>query len=334
MKIQNQILVMLAVFKSMMVAMVVSTGSASIHAQAPGKKTLCVGPIVSIGAIKTKAERIGKSLELQQVIQTLDSTLVDQINSTRKFDVVSRKEALKSIMAEQDFGQSGNVDPASAAKIMQLAGAQFIVMTTITDFVYGQDRIDFEGIGVSAKRESVRVNCGIQIYDTTTGKLLESARFRGSDILTKGKQLAVGGGETLTRITDKLAADIMNRVVNVIYPAKVVAKLGTQITINRGDGTGIAVGQTWGVYALGEAIIDPDTGEVLGQNEAEVGLIKIVRLTPRLSYGKALEDNGISRGAIVRLKSDKKPSVRNQAKGGPNSLPKEGGLIDSITNDF
>ena len=303
--------------------------SSDAIAQAKGKKTLCVGPIVSISAIKTKAKQIGKSLELDQIIQTLDTTLVDQLNSTRKFDVVARKAALKSIMAEQDFGQSGNVDPASAAKIMQLAGAQFMVMTTITDFSYGQNNVQFKGIGISAKQESVRVNCSIQIFDTTTGKLLESSRFRGTDTLTKGRQALNGGGETLTRITDRLAADIMNRVVDVIYPAKVVAKLGSQVTINRGDGTGISVGQTWGVYALGEAITDPDTGEILGQNEAEVGLIKIVRLTPKLSYAEATEDNGISRGAIVRLKNNKKQS--NPAL---NNTPPKEGLIDSVKDDF
>lgn len=332
MKIKKQILTV-PVVKTLLVAIIVNM-CANGDALAAGKKTLCVGPIISIGAIKTKTERIGKTLELQQVIQTLDSTLVDQLNSTRKFDVVARKAAMKSIMDEQDFGQSGNIDPASAAKIMQLAGAEYMIMTTITDFVYGQDKVKFDGIGVSANRESVRVNCSVQIYDTTTGKLLESARFRGSDVLANGRQLAVGGGETLTRITDRLAADIMNRVVDVLYPAKVVAKLGTQITINRGDGTGIAIGQTWGVYALGEAITDPDTGEVLGQNEAEVGLIKIVRLTPKLSYAEALEDNGISRGAIVRLKSKNKPAVGSQVGEVTDTRPNKDGLIDSIKNDF
>ena len=152
------------------------------------KKTLCVGPIVAIDSIKIKAARAGKALELDQVIQTLDSTLVDQLNGTRKFDVVARKAALRPLMDEQDFGDSGNVDPATAAKIMKLAGAQYMLMTTVTDFVYGTENLKFEGIGVEAKRETVRVSCSVQIYDTTTGKLLESARFRGSDVLAKGNQ--------------------------------------------------------------------------------------------------------------------------------------------------
>ena len=94
------------------------------------KKTLCVGPIVSIPALKGKAVRAGKALELEQVIQTLDSTLVDELNGTRKFDVVTRKAALEAIMEEQDLGGSGNIDPVTAAKIMKVAGAQYMLMTT------------------------------------------------------------------------------------------------------------------------------------------------------------------------------------------------------------
>jgi curli biogenesis system outer membrane secretion channel CsgG len=320
------------VFSVIVIAMLASQ-SFGQQTSSPGKKSICVGPIVAIEAITTKAKDGGRDRDLRQVIQSLDTTLLDQINGSRKFDVVARKAALKSILEEQDFGASGNVDPSSAAKIMQLAGAQFIVMTTITDFAFGQDNVNFNSIGVSANRESVRVNCSIQIYDTTSGKLLESARFRGTDVLVKGNS-PVAAGETLTRITDKLSADILNRIVDVIYPAKVVAKLGNQITINRGDGTGIAIGQTWGVYALGEPITDPDTGEVLGQNEAEVGLIKINRITPRLSYGEAFEDNGISKGAILRLKKSANKNSDNTQGARGGTKEKQGGLINSIKNDF
>ncbi len=59
---------------------------------------------------------------LEQVIQTLDSTLVDELNGTRKFDVVTRKAALEAIMEEQDLGGSGNIDPVTAAKIMKWQG--------------------------------------------------------------------------------------------------------------------------------------------------------------------------------------------------------------------
>ena len=150
----------------------------------------------------------------------------------------------------------------------------------------------------------------------------------GTDLLAQGRQAAVAGGETLTRITDRLAADIMNKVINVIYPARVVAILGDQITINRGEGTNIAVGQSWGVYAQGKALKDPDTGEDLGHNEAQVGLVTINRVLAKKSFADAVENNGIEVLAIVRLKAAPKPKPEADKPAAKDSL------IDRLKDDF
>jgi hypothetical protein len=274
------------------------------NTQIPEKKRLCIGPIIAIKSATEKALKGGRGDTLQQTLETLDTTLIDQANSSRKFDIVARKDALKSLLNEQDFGASGNIDPATAAQAFKLAGAQYLMLTTITDFVMGKEALTFDGIGATANREAVRVNCSIQIYDTTTGKLIESARFRGEDASVSRDGSVTADGATLTKITDRLAADIITRLVDVIYPAKVAAKLGTQITINRGEGAGVKLGQVWTVFALGDEITDPDTGEKLGRNEAEIGTITITRVTPKLSYGEVSEDNGIAVGNIVRPKQE------------------------------
>jgi curli biogenesis system outer membrane secretion channel CsgG len=297
---------------------------------APEKKRLCIGPIVAIKSAAQKALKAGQSDTLQQTIETLDTTLIDQANSSRKFDVVARKDALKSLLNEQDFGASGNIDPATAAQAFKLAGAQYLMLTTITDFVMGKEALTFDGIGATANREAVRVNCSIQIYDTTTGKLIESARFRGEDANVSRDSSATADGVSLTKITDRLAADILTRLIDVIYPAKVAAKLGTQITINRGEGAGVKLGQVWTVFALGDEITDPDTGEKLGRNEAEIGTITITRVTPKLSYGEVSEDNGIAVGNIVRPKQEA-PEAPTPATVQP---PPTKSLSEKVNNDF
>ena len=266
----------------------------------PSKKRLCIGPVVSINSVMQKAKKADQWDTLQQVLETLDTTLVDQVNASRKFDVVARKAALQSLIEEQEFGASGNIDPSTAAQALMLVGAEYLVITTVTDFVMGTETLKFEGIGTAANREAVRINCSIQIYDSTTGKLIESARFRGQQSSTSRDGSPTAVGVTLSKITDSVAENIVNRIIDVIYPAKVVAVLGSQVTINRGEGTGVAIGQNWSVFGLGDEIIDPDTGEKLGGNEAEVGQFKIVRVTAKLSYGESIEDNGIAVGNITR----------------------------------
>ena len=293
----------------------------------PSKKRLAVGPIIAIKAIEQKALKANQADALHQALETLDTTLIDQINASRKFEVVARKDALKSIQQEQDFGASGFVDQSTAAEMMKISGAQYLVLTTITDFAIGSESVKFEGIGVAAKRESVRISCSIQIYDATTGKLLESAKFRGQESNSAREGSPTADGATLTKITDSLSANILNRIVDVIYPAKVAAKLGTQITINRGEGAGVSLGQLWSVYALGDQIVDPDTGEKLGGNEAEVGQFKITRITAKLSYGDALEDNGITVGNITRPKQVEAPV-------NPTTKPQTKSLAEKAKDDF
>jgi len=63
----------------------------------------------------------------------------------------------------------------------------------------------------------------------------------------------------LVAIAREMASKIANRVTDVIFPPKVLSKRDKQITINRGDGTDITVGQIWNAFAIGEELIDPDT---------------------------------------------------------------------------
>ena len=75
------------------------------------------------------------------------------------------------------------------------------------------------------------------------------------------------------------------------------------MTINRNDTSGIKVGQVWEVFTLGGELVDPDTGDKT-REEIYVGKVKISRVTPQNSQADILEDTGIDRLAIVRLKDD------------------------------
>ena len=47
------------------------------------------------------------------------------------------------------------------------------------------------------------------------------------------------------------------------------------VSVNRGESAGIRQGEWYDVFAMGEDMVDPDTGEVLGSTETKVGRIKI-----------------------------------------------------------
>ena len=136
---------------------------------------------------------------------------------------------------------------------------------------------EFKEIGKKATRRQVRLSVVAKIYDTTTGKLLEAPNLQldNSDFVRNPEFLVGEKGSSLTEkalqeLARQMAEKVAARVVDVLLPAKVLAARDGQVTLNRGDGTGIAVGQNWAVFAQGEALVDPDTGENLDRKSTRL----------------------------------------------------------------
>jgi len=276
---------------------------ASLWAQ---KETIGVTDVKPTQAILQNVDRAGKRISLDRVLQSMNGQLIDRMNATRKFQVVARND-LDEILKEQDFASSGNVDPndKSAAQQFKIAGVKYLVVTTVDDFQDYNEVATFQGTGRSATKRVVRLSCVGKIYDSTTGKLLESTNFQISNKdVSENKTYSVRDGnlneDLLVAIVREMSGKIANRVADVIFPPKVLSKRGKQITINRGDGTDIAVGQIWNVFALGEELIDPDTGESLGREEILIGKVKIIGVLPKTSTAEIIEDLGIDKAAVLR----------------------------------
>ena len=257
--------------------------------------------------VKTDSVVLDTKQELNRIIESLDSQLIDRVNATRKFDVLSRSD-LADVVKEQDLGASGNVDSKTAAKAGQLAGAKYLLVATVDDFQDYYEKAVFEGTGRSATKRVFRFSIVGKIYDSSTGKLLESANFQtGNDEfkqIQQDRSYSVNNGllsdEMMVAISRSMAEKIANHVVDVIYPAKVLIKRDNMVTINRGEGGGVAEGDLFNVFALGEEMIDPDTKESLGHEEVKVGQVKISQVNPKTSMATILEDTGIDKGAVLR----------------------------------
>jgi curli biogenesis system outer membrane secretion channel CsgG len=273
---------------------------------AQDKATLGILDIKPTPAL-TSAIKPDQKGEMDRIIQSLDGQLIDRINATRKFDIVSRSD-LNEVLKEQGLGDSGNVDPTTAPKIGKLLGAKFILTATVDDFQDYVEKATFEGTGRSATKRVFRFSIVAKIYDSTSGKLLGTANFQtGNDEfkqIQEERNYSVKNGELsdemMVAIARSMAQKIAIHVADVIFPIRVLIKDDGGVTINRGEGGGVAVGDTFNVFALGKQLVDPDTGEVLGNEEVNVGKVQITEVDPKFSKAKILEDTGIDKGAILR----------------------------------
>ncbi|WP_347273098.1 CsgG/HfaB family protein [Candidatus Kuenenia sp.] len=270
-------------------------------------ETIGIATVRPTQAIIDGANRSGSRLSLDRVIQSMNGQLADRINATRKFQIVARND-LDDIVKEQEFAHSGNVsaDDRTAAKQFKISGIKYLLVATIDDFQDYNELATFKKTERTATKRVIRLSCIGKIYDATTGKLLESANFQISNKdIYENKTYSTRDGDLnealLVEIARKMADKITHRVTDVIFPPKVINKRDNRITINRGDGTDIASGQIWDIFAVGDELIDPDTNESLGREEILVGKVKIVNILPKVSTAEIIEDHGIDKGAIVRM---------------------------------
>ena len=275
-----------------------------------GRVSLGIGTVEVIPALKVTLATRGaeQAIELDRVQQSLDGQLTAAFGATGKFDVIARSD-WPQILREQDFTTGGNVngmDP-QAAKSFMLKGIRWIVIPQIADF---QDYIEtgvFEGLGQKLTRRIVKLALVTKIYDTTSGRLIESVNSKYDDqkIINDPTNSTVQGG----RFTDSMILDIArltgeqvaNDIVDRLMPAKILAITDRVATISRGAGAGVSTGQVWQVFALGQALTDPDTGESLGAEEVPVGWMQIQTADARVSRGGLCGDDfGVATGCIVR----------------------------------
>ncbi|MBK8476264.1 MAG: hypothetical protein IPL39_08075 [Opitutaceae bacterium] len=260
-----------------------------------GLKKIAISDVRPIGALTESVTAAGRKNSLDRVVQSLDSQLLDRLQNTRKFEVIARSD-MSSILKEADF--SGGA--------FQVSGVDYLLVTTLGDFQDYAETREFAALGKSASWRVIRLALVGKIYDGKTGKLIESANIPIElREQTENSANSIKNGDLsdalLQQVTFKAAEAVAARVADVIYPPRIVSKIDRQVTISRGEGSGVELGQRWEVFALGEEMVDPDTGASLGREELKVGLVRITRVNPKTSQAQIIDDDGIDKGALLRL---------------------------------
>jgi len=257
-------------------------------------KSLAISDVKASSGLVKSVKKNDTVTQLERVVQAFDSQLIDKMHNTRKFSVMARSD-LKQLQTDSDV--SGNH--------FKIPGADYVLVTTVDDFQDYSESLTLPTTGEVLSKRVIRCTAVAKIYDGKSGKLFETANITKTIPLAAAQFNSEKSGDLsdslLLEVVSQIADATANRVADVIFPAKVVAKVNTQVTINRGDGTAIAAGQLWEVYALGQEINDPDTGEVLDRERMLVGKIRVVRVNPKTSLADIVEDHGIDNGAIVQL---------------------------------
>lgn len=303
--------------------------AAPAKAVAPAVAMEAVGvvPAKVTPAVLEKVKRQGKTLELNAFTEALENRLTTALSSTRKFKVVTRGD-LDAVLREQNLAASGNLDAddPQLAKAFKLAGVKSILLVTVDDFQDRNEEFKSESMGQTFRRRTIRVGASAKLLDTTTGQVKEAVAVppvTQDDLratLAKLSSSADRADAVAPELARLVSERVVQRLVDVRFPAKVMAKSPDGIiTFNRGDGSGVQPGQEWGVYAVGEAMVDPDTGEVLGAEEVLIGRVVVTEVEAKFAKARLLKDQGVVRGAVLRpvAPAAEKPDSESAAEAPP-----------------
>jgi TolB-like protein len=121
----------------------------------------------------------GKDDGLAPLREGLAQMLISDFSAGGQVRVVERAR-LKALLEEQKLGQSGQVDPASAARVGKLLGARFLVLGSFFDL-----------------KNVLRIDA--RVVEVETGRIVKSVGANGAadDFWTLEKTLAQKLGEVL-----------------------------------------------------------------------------------------------------------------------------------------
>jgi curli biogenesis system outer membrane secretion channel CsgG len=215
--------------------------------------------------------------------------LVTQLFRTGEFRIIERTQ-LETILAEQDLGASGRVSASTAAEIGRILGVQLMLTGSITKFSIETIRGGFRGIGGEYSEAESTID--IRLIDTNTAEILYAEEGTGKIRLGGGYAKGAYGGRefdaglaqealrpAVEEVVEKLAsqASRFEGLKPVAPVGQVVGSRDGDFYINRGENTGVQVGQRFAVSRVVDEIVDAN-GNVLDRIVDQVGILEVTRV--------------------------------------------------------
>jgi curli biogenesis system outer membrane secretion channel CsgG len=231
----------------------------------------------------------------------IDTAISENKTLSDKFSVVERQK-LELVMKEQGLSSAGVVDPQSAAKVGRLLGVKYIVTGGIDTFTLNKTGGAIGRFGVGGTMVSAQTSINLRFIDTTTAERVVSLSGEGG--VKKGGGFVKGTSVSresefgiATEALGKASTALVAKLVAGGYLAKIgpgtgagsgleakIAKVdGNSAWLNIGSSAGVKVGDKFAVFNVGEAIIDPDTGQALGASEKQTATGEVTEVAERFA---------------------------------------------------
>jgi curli biogenesis system outer membrane secretion channel CsgG len=245
------------------------------------------------GKIKVAVIPQDRDASRQWTKDIMMAALEDALVGSGRFAVLSRSE-LSAVMAEQKFANSDMVDPAAAVRIGKALAAQYVVIIRTVSLERKEGGFTFGGMG--NKKSILTSNVQMQLIDTESTQIIESKSYsdkKENSVAVLGDEkenkVQAPGQDAYQAMVETFTKDFVNRLsMSIPIDASIVLVKGNLVAIDAGSDRAIKPGYQFEVFQEGEAIRDA-AGNILSNDSTRMGLIKITRVEPKMSWAEVIQ---------------------------------------------
>jgi curli biogenesis system outer membrane secretion channel CsgG len=272
--------------------------------------------IVSIGNFKNK------TAASDEVFSTLIDRMTNAIVNTRKFKVVDNAR-LKEAIDEQKKVDMGLSEAENAPEVGKIKCAGFSLYGTVLTLGAKADVIQREELVGSKITAQVELN--VRFMDIETGELVASkivkakksgSQMQSNNYISRGNNADV----VLQDAIEQAVQQVADKLMELAFPTKIIKVTSSRVYVNLPEER-CDVGMLLKVFSVGEVLIDPDTGEALGDAEELIGEVRIIAAKPKYAVAVPVDSLSVDEmesGMIVRPVSklemeERKDEMQDQA---------------------
>jgi len=226
----------------------------------------------------------------------LANALNVRLTQTRKFTMLDRAFD-QEVNAELSRLGAANASPADAIRLNQKLATDYLVVGEVTFNDVQPPAVNPLTGQAMPRASALFAEINFRVLLAPTGQLKWSDTVR----LDAAQFAAADARSFISASAEAAAALICDNMMANILPFEVAAFTAGQVVIGEG-GKQLRVGERFTVCALGEAVKDTRTGEVIDRIEVPVATVEVTSVGAKLSYARVVEGDAaqIVRGARLR----------------------------------
>lgn len=207
--------------------------------------------------------------------QFINQGAVDYVTSTRHFSVVDRNyEAERS--AEFMRLLQPDVNRDERARIGNTTGTDYLVVGDIMKYEAKATKTKVPYTNEVVEKQTTSATVAWRVIEAATGQVLASGTLK-KDFPTMDPDVGRTMGE-----------EIGEAIADIIYPIVAIEYNNGRISLAQG-GSGMKVGRIYTLNRYGKVQTDPYTHEPMAREEIPVGTVRIVSVSPKISYAEVVD---------------------------------------------